>query len=49
MTVANDAIEMPPVFTDKKQLMTRQNSQKSNIFTKFFAHCLSLISATKYL
>ena len=35
MTVENDAIEILPAVTDKKQLMTYQNSQKSNIFTKF--------------
>ena len=28
VTVKNDAIEMPPVITDKKKLMTYQNNQK---------------------
>ena len=39
ITVANDAIEMPPVVTDKtiNDLIVKI-VKKSNIFTKYFAH-----------
>ena len=48
VTVANDAIEMLPVVTDKKQLITCQNSQnKEYIYYLLLINCLSFISATK--
>ena len=38
ITVANDAIEMLPLVTDKKNQRFIKITKKRNIFTKFFTH-----------